>query len=91
MQQTSWQDLIILYNKYNIKTVFNYPIDDIENKEIEKEIFAAAQYLFDMCNNKNLKVFVNCRSGITRATTVVLTYLVLYKRVQNWNKIEYVD
>jgi len=40
--KTGWKELIILFNKYNIKTVFNYPIDDIQNKEIEKEIFAAA-------------------------------------------------
>jgi protein-tyrosine phosphatase len=40
-----------------------------------------------MRNNKNLKVFVNCKSGISRAPTVVLTYLALYKRVNDWQNI----
>jgi protein-tyrosine phosphatase len=40
-----------------------------------------------MRNNKNLKVFVNCKTGISRAPTVVLAYLALYKRVNDWQNI----
>lgn len=43
--------------------------------------------LNDMINNKKLKVFVHCSSGISRAPTVVLAYLCLFKRVPEWSNI----
>ena len=45
----------------------------------------------DMINNKNLKVFVYCSSGITRTPTVIMAYLCIYKKIQCWNKIFQVD
>ena len=37
----------------------NYPIDDLDEKNYAKEIFAATQYLYDMRKNKGMKVFIN--------------------------------
>jgi protein-tyrosine phosphatase len=72
------------YSNLEIKTIMNYPIDDLDEKNYAKEIFAATQYLFDMRKNKGLKVFINCKTGISRSPTVAMAFLALYKRVKNW-------
>lgn len=51
-------------------------------------IFQACQYLNDMVNNKNQKVFVYCNSGVSRAPTILMAYLCLYKKVNDWKNIE---
>lgn len=80
-----------LYNKFNINSIINYPIDDLNEKTCAKEVFAASQYLYDMRNNKGLKVFVNCKTGISRSPTVVMTYLALYKRVNDWQNLDAIN
>jgi protein-tyrosine phosphatase len=41
-----------------------------------------------MVNEKGLKVFVHSCSGHTRAATVVLIYLALYRKYPDWDNIE---
>lgn len=48
-------------------------------------IFTAAQYLNDLANTKNLRVFLHSRSGVTRTSTVLLAYMALFKAHQDWN------
>ena len=51
-------------------------------------IFQACQYLNDMISNKGQKVFVYCNSGVSRAPTVIMAYLCLYKMVKVWKDID---
>lgn len=43
------------------------------------DIFMAAQYLNDLANTKGLRVFMHSAAGVTRTSTVLLTYMSLYK------------
>ncbi len=79
------------YSNLEIKAIMNYPIDDLDEKNYAKEIFAATQYLYDMRKNKGMKVFINCKTGISRSPTVVLAYLALYKRVNDWQNVSLID
>jgi len=62
----------------------HFPIDDFNEKEHPMRLFAAAQYLNDMVNNKGLRVLVHDGCGITRSSSGVLTYLCLFKRSPTW-------
>ena len=50
-------------------------------------LLSAAAYLDDMLNNKKLRVFVHCASGHTRAMSVVMVYLSIYKKHPHWNDL----
>lgn len=65
----------------------HFPIDDFNQQEKAVKYFSAAQYLNDLVNNKNLKVYVHDSSGISRSPTVILTYLTIFKRVDCWQNI----
>ena len=43
-----------------------------------------------MINNLGLTVYIHCTSGISRAPTVVMVYLCLFKRVKQWQNPYYV-
>ena len=51
---------------------------------MQDQLFVAAQYLDDMINDKGLRVFVHCATGITRAPTLAIIYLALTKRHKDW-------
>jgi len=48
------------------------------------EVFTAAQYLNDLANTKNLRVLLHSTSGVTRASTVLLAYMALFKAHEDW-------
>lgn len=87
----SWSRLTQLYLSKGIKTAIHFPVDEYNEKEHKMKVFAAAQYLNDMVNNKGHRVYIHCSSGITRAPSVVLTYFCLFKRVESWRDIEKAD
>ena len=87
----SWAKMQQLYQQKGIKSAIHYSIDDYNEDEHIKKTFAAAQYLNDLVNSKNNKVFIHCSSGISRASTVVLCYLALYKKVPCWRSIDQCD
>ena len=87
----SWTKMQQLYQNKGIKSAIHYSIDDYNEEEHVKKTFAAAQYLNDLVNSKNNKVFIHCSSGISRASTVALCYLALYKKVPCWRSIDQCD
>ena len=44
-----------------------------------------------MINNKNLKVYIYCNSGISRSPTVIMTYLCIYKKTECWEYLPLVE
>jgi protein-tyrosine phosphatase len=80
-----------LYLSKGIKTAIHLPIEEHNEKELKMKVFAASQYLNDMVNNKGHRVYIHCSAGITRAPTVVLLYLCLFKRHKSWRDIDQVD
>lgn len=80
-----------LYLSKGIKTAVHFPVDEYNEKEHKMKVFAAAQYLNDMVNNKGHRVYIHCSSGISRAPSVILTYLCLFKRVECWKDIDKAD
>ena len=84
------EDMISLYNQHDIKTVIYHPVSDSNTQKYAMKTFAATQYLHGM-RKKGYKVFIHCSTGVSRAPTVVLAYLTLYKRVNNWNNVDEVN
>ena len=63
---------------------YHIPLDDdIELEEYSKQLFKVVEKL-DGLLSEGKNVFVHCLSGATRAPTVVLGYLCLYLKNQNW-------
>ena len=82
--------MLRIYNRAGIQFSKHLPIESLNlDKDSEQEaIFYAVQYLNDMVNDKGLSVFVHSCSGHTRASTVVLIYLSLYKLHPDWNNLQ---
>ena len=74
------------YRHFGIDTAMHYPLS-IDGDQTKMRIFAATQYINDLVNNKNLKVYLHCTSGVIRSSTVALAYLCLYKRIHSWHNI----
>ena len=55
------------------------PIKDFNEEELKSKLFDAASILNQMINEKGLKVYVHCSSGIGRAPAVVVAYLCIFK------------
>lgn len=83
-----WKETLKLLKNSGILFAKNFQVDDSDEHEYHMSIFQACQYLNDMVNNKNQKVFVYCNTGVSRAPTIVMAYLCLYKKVNIWEDIE---
>lgn len=75
-----------LYAKYNIYCVENYPIQEFNRtKDLCEKLLWAAKIMNHMLTVLNHdKIYVHCTAGITRAPSVLLTYLCLFCKVDSW-------
>lgn len=78
-----WKQLKSIYQQCNIRS-FRFPLSDNNEDDYCANLFMVAQHLNNMINNMGLTVYIHCTSGISRAPTVVLVYLCLFKRVKQW-------
>lgn len=72
--------------KAGIEQAFSYPISDKNEDEYIDDLFAAAQHLNDLINEKQHTVYLYDNSGMSRAPTLISTYLCLYRKVINPEK-----
>lgn len=60
--------------------VQNYGIvDHSDENNIKAAALMASQYIYECINKKKEKVIVNCRAGVSRSATVVVTYLMQFE------------
>lgn len=85
---TEWFDTLKLLKNSGILFAKNFQVYDTDEHEYHLSIFQACQYLNDMVNNKQQKVFIYCNTGISRAPTIIMAYLCLYKKVKEWQDTE---
>ena len=74
--------MIKFYGRCAINFSKHFPVDDVslDSQSTLDAIFIAAQYMDDMINDKGLSVFIHSGNGHTRAPTIVLVYLCLFKK-----------
>ena len=89
--QIDWKRTLKIFYHNGIVLAKNFPVNDLHEEIYSSDIIQAAQYLNDMINNKNLNVYIYCSSGISRAPTVILAYLTLFKKAQCWQYIPLVE
>lgn len=72
----------------NIEVV-NFPLDDVKMNEVEYSIkvFEICKTINNISSKSSKNVLVHCTTGISRAPTVILTYLCLYKKTKTWYNI----
>ena len=71
---------LLAMNQIGYSKQISLPVLDLSAKEnVMNDIFMAAQYLNDLANTKGLRVFMHSAAGVTRTSTVLLTYMSLYK------------
>ena len=65
-----------------------YSINESREQDLTSNLFIAAQHLNNILNALNSKVYVHCSSGLSRAPSVVLMYLCLFKKVKSWRSVD---
>lgn len=79
-------ELIKHHRIHGIHFSKHHAIDDkdLVSKNALDNLVTASQYLDDMINEKDLQVFIHSSSGHTRAATIVIIYLCLFKMHKDW-------
>lgn len=75
-----WPQIKQEARKAGINKVMSFPISDKNESEYMDDLFAAAQHLNDLINEQKETVYLYDNSGMTRAPTLVMAYLCLYRK-----------
>lgn len=81
-----WQRQLAELRSNGVQHVVHCPVD-MNGRVNHEQVFEAAQRLNDLVKHKQCNVYVQSQSGLTCAPTVVLAYLSLFKRVDNWESL----
>lgn len=66
-----------MYRDQGIKSFINLPVEDNNLEDYSEDNFQACKALDQLLEQKQ-KVYVHCTAGMSRAETIVTTYLCLY-------------
>jgi len=61
-------------------------LDDSKEEQYAFDLISAAKELAKFTSSNRL--YLHCSSGITRASTLLLVYLCLFKKIDCWNSAE---
>jgi protein-tyrosine phosphatase len=64
---------------------FSYPISDSDEDAYLDGLFHAAQHLNDLVVEQNHTVYLHDNTGISRAPTLLLSYLCLYVKIRTYD------
>lgn len=78
------------YRAKGISQIVNHEVHYLDEQRMFKDLAEGAQRLNNLINDRGLKVYLHDTSSITRAPTMVLIYMCLYLRHQDWQKPELV-
>jgi protein-tyrosine phosphatase len=53
-----------------------------------KNLYQAAQKLYQLQEVQKEKVYVHCTTGVSRSVTLVIVYLSLYMKHEHWNNLQ---
>lgn len=59
------------------------PIKDEFEDDYCYELFSAAKEINRVCSSSSM-VYVHCGSGVSRAPTLSLVFLCIFKKIENW-------
>lgn len=78
----NWSNMLEYYSSRDMKAI-HFPIKDFNEEELVAHLFEGACQLNQMICEGH-KVYVHCTAGMGRAPAIVLAYLCLFKKVDNW-------
>lgn len=64
------------------------PLKDSSFEEYCSDLFSISKQLSHFLDVQRKPTFVHCSSGVSRAPTLALTYLCVFKRVSSWASVE---
>ena len=75
------------YKKYGINNHMHFPISDINERDYIEYLYKGACFINDFVENKNHKLFVHCTTGVSRGPTLILVYLSLFCKHENYDNL----
>lgn len=66
---------------------FSFPISDSDEDAYLDYLFNASQHLNDLITEQGHTVFLHDNTGISRAPTLVLSYLCLYAKIRTYSNL----
>ena len=73
-----------LYRQKGISNIFNIPIDEHDESQVNDGLLEGAMRLNQLLNEAKLKVYIHDTSSCTRAPSAVLVYLCLFVKDKNY-------
>lgn len=83
-----WPKIKTTYAEAGILRTLSYPIDDSNPEELIESLFTCAKHLNTLINDQGHTVYVSDNSAITRAPTLVLTYLCLFLKLRTMENLK---
>ena len=80
--------MVSWYKKYGINSHTHFPILDINERDYIESLYSGACFIHECIDNKKQKLFVHCTTGVSRAPTLVLVYLALFCKHENYDNFE---
>ena len=75
------------YRKKGINVVVNQNVSDYTEQEYADHLFKACHTLHELVDIQKHKVFIHDTCGVSRVSTLILCYMALFGKSENWNNI----
>lgn len=74
---------------YSQVKYYSYPIEDSPNSQIHK-LFYETGGIINSALSKGEGILVHCYAGVSRSSTIVLAYLIQYKKMSLFDAYDFV-
>ena len=69
----------------------NIELNEYDSESYLMNLLKASFYIENVVSVKRKKVFVYCTSGVSRASTVIMTFLAFFKQVERHDDLQYIE
>ena len=86
-----WSEQVLNFQAQEIHMSKNIEINEMDTANYLLNWLKAAHYIENVVRVKRKKVFVYCTSGVSRAPSVIMTYLAYFKQVERYDDLQYIE
>lgn len=86
LRSIDWDRMIKVYEVNGIEAV-HYPIQIFDTDDLSSKLVDAACILNNLITKQSKKVYIHSTAGLGRASSIVICYLMMYKKITCWSSL----